>query len=130
MASTVFTNARLVLADRVCEGSLLVEGSRIAGIYPGEAGNGMRADQEVNAEGCFLAPGFIDIHTHGGGGADFMDGDLDSIYTASAMHLSHGTTSIVPTTVTSTKQSLLDFVDLFNQVDLRRPVRRPPCGAR
>lgn len=121
MASTVFTNAKLVLADRVCVGSLLVEGSRIAGIYPGELCGEVKADYSINVEGSYLSPGFIDIHTHGGGGADFMDGDLDSIYTAAAMHLSHGTTSIVPTTVTSTKQSLLDFVDLFNQVDLRRP---------
>lgn len=118
MASTVFTNAKLVLEDRVCDGSLLVEGSRIAGIYPGELGREIVADCKVDVEGCYLSPGFIDIHTHGGGGADFMDGDLDSVYAASAMHLSHGTTSIVPTTVTSTKQSLLDFVDLFNQVDL------------
>ena len=156
MASTIFTNAKLVLKDRVCEGSLLVEDGVISGIYLGEArgetgretgrdkgrtgrdkggdigrdkgedtgekmGGEISADRKIDVRGCYLAPGFIDIHTHGGGGADFMDGDLDSIYTASAMHLRHGTTSIVPTTVASTKQSLLDFIDLFNQVDLHRP---------
>lgn len=121
MASTVFTNAKLVLKDRVCEGSLLVKGSRIAGIYPGETGSRIEAVHRIDLKGRYLSPGFIDIHTHGGGGADFMDGDLDSIYTAARRHLKHGTTSILPTTVAGAKQSLLDFVELFNQVDLNRP---------
>lgn len=50
-----------------------------------------------------------------------MDGDLDSIYQACRTHMEHGTTSIVPTTLTSSRQSLFDFIDLFNQVELHKP---------
>ena len=58
-------------------------------------------EHTFDCQGRYLSPGFIDIHTHGGGGCDFMDGDVDSILAASRLHLHHGTTSIYPTTLTS-----------------------------
>ena len=48
-----------------------------------------------------IIPGFIDLHIHGGGGADIMDGS-DAIDTVTRWHGRHGTTSIVPTTLTAT----------------------------
>ena len=47
-----------------------------------------------------IIPGFIDLHCHGGGGHDTMEG-LDAIKGLSKFHLYNGTTSIFPTTVTS-----------------------------
>lgn len=120
MSDTLFVNANVITATGITKGALLVDDDKITRILP----DGLslpQARQTVDVEGDYLSPGFIDLHTHGAGNADFMDGDLDSIYQACATHLIHGTTSIMPTTITSTEQSLFDFVELFNQVELTRP---------
>ena len=56
---------------------------------------------EVNDAGDgWIVPGFVDIHVHGGAGADYMDGDAEAVRTANRAHLSCGTTTIFPTTTT------------------------------
>ncbi len=54
----------------------------------------------IDAQGLYLAPGFIDLHCHGALGCDFMDGKKENVEKACNYHLSHGTTSIYPTTCT------------------------------
>jgi N-acetylglucosamine-6-phosphate deacetylase len=46
-----------------------------------------------------LLPGFVDVHVHGGGGGDAMDGP-EGVRAAARHHLAHGTTTLLPTTVT------------------------------
>lgn len=65
-----------------------------------------RGAQIVDLRGNFLSPGFIDIHVHGGAGADFMDGSLDAVETACRAHAKHGTTSIFPTTTTGSSEQI------------------------
>jgi N-acetylglucosamine-6-phosphate deacetylase len=60
----------------------------------------------------YIAPGYIDMHVHGGGGADFMDGTDDAVRTVLAAHLRHGTTSIVPTTTTARHGQTLAMLEL------------------
>ncbi len=119
MEDILFKNGKIILEDRILPGSLLTQNGKIASICPSgkDIPPGCRV---VNLDGQYLSPGFIDVHTHGGGGYDFMDGDLESIYQACRMHMLHGTTTIVPTTITGTKESLFDFVKLFNQVEPHR----------
>lgn len=119
MASICFRNAKVITATGVYPGEVLVEDGVISQVRLGKSID-VSADRVIDVGGRYLSPGFIDIHTHGAGNADFMDGTLDAIYQACRAHMEHGTTSIVPTTITSTKESLLSFVDLFNQVDLNR----------
>jgi len=97
----VFDGGTIVLPDRLVEGSRIVcrEG-RIAAIGPRVALP--RDAVTIDARGAFLAPGFVDLHVHGGGGADFMDGDEGAVRTALATHARHGTTTIFPTTTTGT----------------------------
>ena len=52
------------------------------------------------AEDVYKRQGFIDLHTHGGGGHDFMDGTAEAVEGACRAHLVHGTTSLCPTTLT------------------------------
>ena len=105
-------NATLVLPDRLVEGGALhVRDGRIADV-------GRRDDlppftgETVDAAGRFAAPGFIDLHVHGGGGADFMDGSPGAFATAIGAHLRHGTTGIVPTSTVARHEQTLRFLEL------------------
>lgn len=117
--SVLFKHARLVMPTGIYDGEVLVRDGKIADVALGSHIQ-ETADQVIDVEGKYLSPGFIETHSHGAGGYDFMDGNAESIYHACEAHGKHGTTSILPTTITSTKESLLEFVDLFNTLELER----------
>ncbi len=62
-------------------------------------------DTEV-IEGTYISPGFVDLHVHGGAGADYMDGTANAVRTANRAHARHGTTTIFPTTTTGNTEEL------------------------
>lgn len=65
--------------------------------------------------GAYIAPGFIDVHQHGGGGFDYMDGTQEAFIGAATLHAQHGTTTILPTTLTCPDEELFEsFVTLRN----------------
>ncbi len=53
--------------------------------------------QEIDLNGLYVAPGFVDLHIHGGGGHEFWSEDPREIKLAGKFHLEHGTTSVMPT---------------------------------
>lgn len=106
MRRILFKNAKLVLSDRIAQqGSLMVEGDRIAAVWEENVQSPAPAET-IDLQGLYLAPGFIDIHVHGGGGGDFMDGTEDSWTRALQTHLIHGTTSLCPTTLTASDEEI------------------------
>lgn len=110
---TVFVNGKVILTDRILEDcSVTVENGLITGISDGRP----EGDEIVDLQGKYLAPGFIDLHTHGAGGHDFMDGTEEALKGACLTHLSHGTTSIVPTTLTCLNSELFDFFKVYRRV--------------
>lgn len=118
--ATLFCNARLVLPTGICPGEVLTEGEAITAVALNASLERPAGCRVVDAEGLYLSPGFIDIHTHGAGGYNFMDGP-EAIYGACRAHLLHGTTTILPTTVTGSRQELLEYVELFNTIELQKP---------
>lgn len=74
---------------------------------------------EIDAKGKYVAPGFIDIHVHGGGGYDFMDATEKAFLTIAETHARYGTTSMLATTLTSTKELLLQTLDAFEIADTK-----------
>ena len=108
---TLIKNALLVLEDRIEPGSVLIEDGKILSVGPGF----QDADIIIDAHGKYLAPGFIDIHTHGAGGADFMDGTVEAYLTAARMHARHGTTMLFPTTLTSTNEALYASFETYEK---------------
>src|SRR5688572_21107559 len=70
---------------------------------PGDAPGGVRAEVSalgvvVDGRGGVLLPGFIDLHVHGGDGADAMDADPDGLRRMARFHARHGVTALLPTT--------------------------------
>ena len=110
---TVFTNGKVILTDKVLDGhNVVVENGVITEITT----CAVTGDKTVDLGGYYLAPGFIDLHTHGAGGHDFMDGTEEALKGACLTHLSHGTTSIVPTTLTCLNSELFDFFQVYRRV--------------
>lgn len=101
-------NVNIILADSIQRGSVLVVSGKIAGIYFDGDQKPKLEDEVVNIDGKdqYLSPGFIDIHIHGGGGADFMDATVEAFLTIAETHAKFGTTSMLPTTLTTTKEQL------------------------
>jgi N-acetylglucosamine-6-phosphate deacetylase len=61
------------------------------------------------AEGI-IVPGFIDVHVHGGAGADFMDATMDAVARVTRFHATEGTTSLAATTLSASREHLNDAV--------------------
>ena len=102
-----------VLTDNgpISDGMMIVRLGRIehVGVYdPGL----IPADAErIDAGGLYIAPGFVDIHVHGGAGSDFMDATAVDVETVFRYHAAHGSTSLCPTTATAPLDEILSALD-------------------
>ena len=113
MQTTVY-RGRLVRADRVERGAMVVRDGRIIEIFGEEAPTPPDA-AIVDAGDGYIAPGFVDLHVHGGGGGDFMDGTRDAFERALRSHLRHGVTSMAVTTTVATHSQILATLELARQ---------------
>lgn len=109
----VIQNGKLVTPYEVVEGCLLVEGSKIVGVSDRAPDN---AECVIDVHGLYVSPGFIDLHTHGGGGHDYMDGTAEAFMGAAAAHVEHGTTALLVTTLTCPDEELYNAFSVFEQV--------------
>lgn len=120
-----FLNGTVVLPDRLLpDGEVITQDDRIVHVGPAEAGAATGL-HPVDLDGGYLLPGFVDLHVHGGAGADFMDGTADAFRTVLAAHARHGTTSCTPTTTVARHDQHLKFLELVGAFR-----RRPAAGAR
>ncbi|GKX67673.1 N-acetylglucosamine-6-phosphate deacetylase [Inconstantimicrobium mannanitabidum] len=92
----IIKNCNIIYLDKIEQGSILIENGKIKEINPSKY-----YDEDVlDANGLYISPGFIDVHIHGAGGYDTMDGTSEAINTISKTIAKHGTTSFTPTTMT------------------------------
>ena len=106
---TAIVGGRVLTPEGEVRKALVYEGPRILGLAdeaPSDAA-------VIDAAGAYVSPGFIDIHTHGAGGADFMDGTVEAYLTAARMHAVHGTTLLYPTTLTCSDEVLYRSFDVY-----------------
>jgi N-acetylglucosamine-6-phosphate deacetylase len=94
-------SGRIVTPTGIVDGAVTIDGPRIAGIAAGPAGTDV------------ILPGFVDIHTHGGGGHTFTTGDVDAARGAAAFHLGHGTTTMLASLVSSPYELMRDATAAF-----------------
>jgi N-acetylglucosamine-6-phosphate deacetylase len=97
------------------DGTLLVTGTTI-----GEVSTQIRdvaGAIEINANGNYISPGFIDLHVHGGGGHDFMDGTEEAFLKVAETHARYGTTAMMPTTLTSSTEEMLQTLATYEKAN-------------
>ncbi|MCL6601050.1 MAG: N-acetylglucosamine-6-phosphate deacetylase [Alicyclobacillus macrosporangiidus] len=98
---------RVVRPSGVIEGGWVkVEGGRVCEMGDGPLPAEAAGAEVVDFRGGWLVPGFVDLHVHGGDGADVMDGRAWSIHAIARFHASHGTTGWLPTTLTAPYERL------------------------
>ncbi len=109
---TRIINARIILGDEIMTGKTVFYENGLITDVTAE----MRPfDVSIDAKGRYLSPGFIDLHTHGGGDADFLDGTAEAFLTAASLHACYGTTTLYPTATSGEMAETLSMVQAYEQ---------------
>lgn len=127
MSNQTFTvkNARVVTLNGIMNDSVVrVEDGRIT--FIGTPSQLSAADQSllseaIDANNGYVLPGFIDVHVHGGFGADFMDASTESYNTITKFHMEHGTTAMLATSMTQSREAIgaaVAAVDAYMKQDM------------
>lgn len=116
MNRLIITNAKIVFPDLVIKDKVLVcLNGRIKGIRDISELEINNSDIVIDAKQNYVSAGFVDIHTHGGGGHDFMDATVEAYLGAAETHAKFGTTALLPTTLTSTTDELMKTFAVYKQ---------------
>ncbi len=106
----LFKGAQVVLPTGITPGGhVAVEGTRITERAPENA-------HVIDVTGHWLVPGFVDLHNHGGGGASFTSGTAEDILKGIHTHRTHGTTTLVASTVTGDMHTLTAQAGLLSEL--------------
>ncbi len=116
-------SGKIVYKDRVERGVVVVEDGTIS--YVGKKDRGYGGAERIRYDNCYISAGFIDIHVHGGGGADTMAGKVEAIKRMSVTHLSGGTTSLYPTTLTAPMDKIVKALK-----SVRKAMKNKTSGAK
>lgn len=107
-------NGRIITPYRIIpNGTIVINDEQIVEVS--ENNVEVPGAEEIDANGRYIAPGFIDLHVHGGGGFDFMDNTEEAFLTIAQTHARYGTTSMLPTTLTSELEELFQTLELYKQ---------------
>lgn len=103
-----YKNAKVVFPDKIRDCVIVTDGGKITDIC--DTFEKSENDTVFDCKGLYLAPGFIDIHVHGGGQKSAMSKYPADIVAMAEAHFKYGTTSIVPTTLAAPISQLKDAV--------------------
>lgn len=109
----IISNAKIILEKKVISGSLVIEEGKIKAIQEGGTPSHGTA---LDIHGAYLAPGIIELHSHGAAGCDFLDGGAEPILQAAKAHLAHGVTTLLATTLACPLETLIEFLSSFREV--------------
>ena len=98
-----------LVRDSVEPADLLISDGVIEAIVPTDEAVGSEYTV-IDCTDKYVSAGFVDIHQHGGGGADYMDGGVDTYLSATEAHLAHGTTSVMPTLLSADTDGLMTAI--------------------
>lgn len=95
------------------EATVLVKDGKILAAGPADQISVPSEFREVALEGLMIAPGFIDQHVHGGGGAAVMEGTTDKLVEVARFHITHGTTTFLASAISATQENLVMVAKAF-----------------
>jgi len=95
-------------------GSVIVAGTKIFAVETTQLP--IQGAERIDVHGADIVPGGIELHVHGGGGSDFMEGTREAFETAVNAHLQYGTTSIFPTLSSSTVPMIEKALDTCREI--------------
>ena len=119
MKTIIIKGGTVLTGGSEFQADVVVRGGRIVYVGPDaepEAQYQGRQVEVIDAAGKYVAPGFIDLHTHGGDGADFGDGTVEAFRKILSFHGSHGTTLLYPTSMTGSLESLHKSIEAYKEV--------------
>lgn len=105
---TIIKNARIIRDGRIMDGAIAYENGILTALPASEDGC-----EIIDAHGAYVSAGFIDLHTHGGAGHDFMDGTVEAFLGAAELHASHGTTTLLPTATSGSYEETCAMFDIL-----------------
>ena len=109
-------NGRVLTPTRIIpNGTVVIIGEKIKDVTANNID--LPGATEIDVQGCYVSPGFIDLHVHGGGGYDFMDGTRDAFLEIAQLHARYGTTSMLPTTLTAGREKLLQAMATYKEAN-------------
>ncbi|MEO8764420.1 MAG: N-acetylglucosamine-6-phosphate deacetylase [Ginsengibacter sp.] len=109
-------NGKIITPSGIINGTVLLTGNTITGISENDIA--IEDAFLINANGKYVSPGFIDIHVHGGGGYDFMDATEEAFLAIAATHARYGTTAMLPTTLSASKEEILQTLSVYERAHL------------
>jgi N-acetylglucosamine-6-phosphate deacetylase len=104
-ALAIFVERAITPQEEIAGAVVIVEGAKIVAVGPRDRVSVPRDAQRFDATGLTAAPGFMDVHIHGAGGHDVMEGTPEALATITGAVAARGTTSLVATTVTASEDS-------------------------
>ena len=96
--------------EEISDALVVIQGSKISAVGRKGKVDLPRGAREINAGGRTVVPGFVDVHIHGAGGHDVMEGTREALELITATVAAHGTTSLVATTVTASEKETRESV--------------------
>ncbi|APH15913.1 N-acetylglucosamine-6-phosphate deacetylase [Clostridium sporogenes] len=108
-------NGKIIVGNEILENKVLLFEKKIIGISDRENVCLSKNDHIIDAKGLYISPGFIDVHIHGSGGKDAMDGEIESIKVISNTIAKRGVTSFLPTTMTMAKEHIYKALDVIEE---------------
>ena len=88
------------------------------------AAGGAEAGNVIDAEGLYVLPGFVDIHTHGAAGHDFCDADVNGLTEIARYQKQHGITSFCPTSMAFDEKRLQKIFETAGKASQRADCAR------
>ena len=117
---TQIINGRVISGGKILEGGVYFADGKI--ISKAEAYRLGKPDRVIDAKGNYVSAGFIDIHVHGGGGYDFLDGTEEAFRGIAEFHGKHGTTALCPTATSG------PFEDMIKMFASYKSVKESDCN--
>ena len=113
----------IVLPSGIFDGFIVIEDGKIA-----EITEKLPEGEMIDATGNYVMAGFVDIHTHGGGGFSFTESSSEEIVDGCVFHMTHGTSTIVPTVTTGAFSIMREAVKNI-AIAKKNPLARNLLGA-